>query len=288
MSDQVDPALSAKRSAAGRRGAEARWAKAKRAEPAKSWREGLEAFRNQKPKDAPSWRVENAAGDDDTAAEMYIYDEIDAFWGVSARDVTQALMGITASRITLHLNSPGGDVFEAHAIYNALRAHKAEVDVIVDGIAASAASYVAQAGDTVRMQSNATMMIHDAIGLTYGNAADHLEMVGLLDKQSDIIAGIYADRAGGTVEEWRDEMRAERWYNADEAVEAGLATEVIDRDVVTDAADTKVYGDAARLVAATKTPEPGPGAAAVAQSDPDPLDGIDVSDLSELLKGAFA
>lgn len=262
MGDQVDPELSRKRAEAGRRGAESRWAKAKRGTPAKDWRKGLEQFRNEKPKDQPSWRIENAAGEQDGPAELYIYDEIDSWFGVGARDVTQALMGVTTDTITVHLNSPGGDIFEAHAIYNALRAHKATVNVVVDGIAASAASYIAQAGDTIEMASNATMMIHDAIGFTYGNAADHAETADILDKQSDIIAGIYAERAGGTVDEWRASMRAESWYNAEEAVAAGLADGILDHTgSASNNATTALYGDAARkLAATTREPDPEPDA----------------------------
>lgn len=260
--------------------------KNKRAEPAKSWREGLEAFRNQKPKDQPGLRLENAAGEDGPA-DLYIYDEISDWWGITAKDVVQALMSVTASAITLHINSPGGDIWEAHTIYNALRGHKATVTVHVDGIAASAASYIAQAGDTVLMASNATMMIHDVIGMTYGNAADHLDAAATLDQQSDIIAEIYADRAGGTVDEWRAAMRTESWYNATEAVEAGLATGIVDHDAQSNAVDTAVYGEAARKLAATTqdTTEPGDSAAG---AEVDPLAGFDFSELAESLKGAFA
>lgn len=282
----VDPGLSAKRAAAGRRGAEARWAKNKRAEPAKSWRQGLEEFRNQKPKDQPGLRLENAAGDDGPA-DLYIYDEISDWWGITAKDVVQALMSITASAITLHINSPGGDIWEAHTIYNALRGHKADLTVHIDGLAASAASYIAQAGDTVLIASNATMMIHDVIAMTYGNAADHLDAAAVLDQQSDIIAGIYADRAGGTVEDWRASMRDETYYNATEAIDAGLATGLIDHDATSSAVDTAIYGAAAKLVAAntTDTTEPGDSAAG---AEVDPLEGIDFSELAESLKGALA
>lgn len=283
----VDPGLSAKRAEAGRRGAESRWAKNKRAEPAKSWREGLEQFRAEKPKDLPGWRLENAAGDQGEPADLYIYDEISAWWGVSARDVTQALGTVTASAITVHLNSPGGEIWEAHAVYNALRGHKATVTVHVDGIAASAASYIAQAGDQVLMASNATMMIHDVIGMTYGNAADHIAAADVLDQQSDIIAAIYADRAGGTVDEWRAAMREETWYNADEAVEAGLANGIIDHDAgKSDKADVAVYGNAAHLAAGNKTTEPGDSADG--DHEDDPLAGIDFDQLAESLKGALA
>jgi ATP-dependent protease ClpP protease subunit len=82
------------------------------------------------------------------------------------------------------------------------------------------------AGDTLAIEKPAKMMIHDASGLTIGNADDHREMADLLDELSDTIAGIYADRAGGDVAHWRDLMRAETWFGAAEAVEAGLADRV--------------------------------------------------------------
>lgn len=257
---KVDPALSAKRAEAGRRGAQARWSKAhagKRPEPG-SWQQEIEAWRAQRPKDVAGWRIENAAAAEEPA-EMYIYDEIDGsgWWGISARDVIESLMQVTAPSINLHLNSPGGDVFDAYAIYNALRNHPATVDVIVDGLAASAASYIMLAGDTVTMEPNASVMIHDAIGMTYGNAADHELMRDLLDKQSGIVAQIYAERAGGTTDEWRTAMKAETWYNADEAVAAGLADSVrsqVRADAMQDnAGTTKVYGEAARLTLPTAT-----------------------------------
>jgi ATP-dependent protease ClpP protease subunit len=82
------------------------------------------------------------------------------------------------------------------------------------------------AGDTIAMQKPAKMMIHDASGIVLGNAADMQAMADLLDELSDTIAGIYADRAGGTAATWRDAMKAETWYSAAAAVEAGLADRV--------------------------------------------------------------
>lgn len=285
----VDPELSKVRAEAGRRGAQARWAKANRAQPAKSWREGLEKFRNERPKDHQGLRLENAAGDNGDPADLYIYDEISDYWGIGAREIVQALMSVTASALTVHVNSPGGDIWEAHTIYNALRGHKAAVTVHVDGLAASAASYIAQAGDTVLMASNATMMIHDVIGLTYGNAADHLEQAAILDQQSDIIAAIYADRSGGTVDNWRGAMRKESWYDADEAVASGLADGIIDHDSKTsDAADTAVYGAAAHLAAASNTTDTTAPGDSVPGNEADPFAGIDFDELAESLKGALA
>jgi ClpP class serine protease len=118
-------------------------------------------------------------------------------------------------------------VFDGLAIYNALRSHPAQVTVTVDGLAASIASVIAMAGDRVVMNRGAMMMIHDASSLSVGNAQEMRATADLLDKASDNIASIYADRAGGTPEEWRGQMRAETWYLAAEAVDVGLADEAV-------------------------------------------------------------
>lgn len=172
------------------------------------------------------FRVENA---DSGRAEMFIYGHIGDYFGtddVTPAAFTRALRGITAPVIDLHINSPGGQVFDGVAIYSALRNHASTVDVHVDGIAASAASFVAMAGDTITIEKPAKMMIHDASGLVLGNASDMREASELLDELSDTIAGIYADRAGTPVAEWRAAMKAETWYSAAEAVKAGLADRV--------------------------------------------------------------
>jgi ATP-dependent protease ClpP protease subunit len=168
------------------------------------------------------YRITGATED---RAEVFIYDVI-GDWGVNANDFVRDLRAVTAKSIDLHINSPGGLVFDGVAIYSALKNHAATVDVTVDGIAASAASFVAMAGDSIAVEKPAKMMIHDAAGLVLGNAADMRVMADLLDELSDTIAGIYADRAGGTVANWRDAMRAETWYGAHEAVKAGLADRV--------------------------------------------------------------
>ena len=193
----MNESLSEKRRRAGRLGAAARWAgkpgtTATRQRPS-DYTEALKAWRAGRPKDALGYRVTNLAGSSGPA-EMWIYDEIvDKFtsemwgFGVSAKDVADELAGITADRIELHINSPGGDAFEGHAIYNLLRKHDADVDVLIDGLAASAASYIAMAGDTITMSGGAMIMIHDAIGFTYGNAADHTDTAERLDKVSNVV-----------------------------------------------------------------------------------------------------
>lgn len=162
---------------------------------------------------------------DDGTPELQIYDEI-GFWGVWADEFVAELKGITAPRIRLRINSPGGEVFEGLTIYNALLDHPAEIHVIVDALAASAASFIAQAGDRVTMNRGAQMMIHDALGLCYGNAAEMETMRDLLDRVSSEIAGIYAARGGGELDAWRSRMRDETWMNGAEAVELGLADDV--------------------------------------------------------------
>jgi ATP-dependent Clp endopeptidase proteolytic subunit ClpP len=164
----------------------------------------------------------------DTEAEIAIYDEI-GYFGITANDFIRDITAIKATSITLRINSPGGDVFDGIAIYNAIRRHKAEVTAYVDGLAASAASFIAMAADRLIMSPHSQLMIHEASGLVIGNADDMRQMAELLDKSSDNIAGIYADKAGGTVAEWRARMKDETWMTDREAVELGLA-DAIDGD----------------------------------------------------------
>lgn len=158
----------------------------------------------------------------DDEAEIHIYDEI-GMWGVAASDFIRDLAAIKAPRMSLRINSPGGDVFDGIAIFNAVQRHKAEVTVYVDGIAASAASFIAMAGDRVLMSPHSQMMIHEASGLVMGPAEDMRKMADVLDKSSENIAAIYAGKAGGTVEEWRQRMKDETWLSDREAVALGLA-----------------------------------------------------------------
>jgi len=169
-----------------------------------------------------------------TKPKIYIYDEI-GFWGTSASEFVSELNDLDADSLELHLNSPGGEIFDGLAIYNALKQNKANVTVYVDGLAASAASFIAQAGDEVIMARNAQMMIHDGIAFAYGNEQDMLDTAKILSDLSNNIADIYAYRAGKrgfstTLDEFRALMREEVWYNGKEAVEAGLADVVLDQD----------------------------------------------------------
>ena len=190
----------------------------------------LQALLNrERPKDAfgkaesSGWyRIQNLSP---TEAEVYIYDHIGEF-GVSADEFVRDFSDIRASKITVRINSPGGVVSDGVSIYNAIRRHKANVTTINDGMAASIASFILMAGNKVIMSPHSQMLIHDAHGLTIGNASDMRETADMLDKGSDNIASVYAKKAGGTVEEWRDLMRAVTLISDAEAVEMGLADEI--------------------------------------------------------------
>lgn len=159
-------------------------------------------------------------------AEVMIYGEIG--WEVTAKEFVKELTAVEADQINVHINSVGGDVFDGVAIYNCLRLHPADVTVFVDGIAASAASFIAQAGDEVVMLRGSEMMIHDASAFAWGNEQVMIETGAILGRISNNIADIYAQRAGGTVPEWRAIMQAEMWYSPEEAVAAGLADRTLD------------------------------------------------------------
>jgi ATP-dependent protease ClpP protease subunit len=170
----------------------------------------------------PWYRFKNIAADE---AELFLYDEIGG-WGTYADEFVAELKNVTAPKLRVRVNSPGGSVFEGLAVANALRSHPAEVTVQVDGLAASIASVIAMAADRVVVQPQAMVMIHDASGGCFGNAQDMQQMADLLDKLSDNIASAYAAKAGGTAADWRAKMLAESWFTAQEAVDAGLADEV--------------------------------------------------------------
>lgn len=201
----------------------------------------------------------NKAGKSST--EILIYDVIDSdpwYGGVSARDFVQDLAAIDTDEILVRINSPGGDVYDALAITNALRNHDAQVKVQIDGLAASAASFIAMAGDEVVMCRNSEMMIHDALGFCMGNATEMAEFAAWLSRASDNIASIYAEKSGGEAKDWRKAMTAETWYTADEAVAAGLADSVKDTSAADDKKaaaahfDLRVFAHAGRR----KAPDP--------------------------------
>lgn len=185
----------------------------------------------------------------DKTAEVLIYEDITAS---SSGPFVRALRNLEAEAITVRINSSGGNVFDAIAMANALRDHPAPVTTIVDGLAASAASFIATSGDEVVMNRNSEMMIHNPKAVAAGGADDMRTLADRLDAVRDNIASMYVARAGGTVDQWRDVMAAETWYSADEAVQAGLADRVSEQPAVMNAHDYSMFTYAGRSAA----PEP--------------------------------
>ncbi|MFG1370702.1 head maturation protease, ClpP-related [Xanthobacter oligotrophicus] len=163
--------------------------------------------------------------------ELVLYGPVGgSFWdddGFTATDVLQALAEVEGD-ITVRLNSGGGVAWDGIAIYNALKARSGVVTVVVDGIAASAASVIAMAGDDVVMRTGALMMIHNAATITWGTAEDHGKSVELLRKLDGQIASIYAERTGMDLAEIRALMDAETWMDGAEAIDKGFAGETDD------------------------------------------------------------
>lgn len=176
-----------------------------------------------------------------------VYDDIGESWwgGVSASDFQQQISAISGD-LEVHINSGGGDVWDGIAIYNAIAGRAGRVTTVVDGLAASIASVIMQAGQTRIIAPGAMVMIHDALSLCIGNAADMRETATLLDTVSGNLADIYAAR-GGTSDEWRTAMVAESWYTAQQAVDAGLADKLAERPAAPDAVanhDFRVFAHA--------------------------------------------
>jgi len=174
-------------------------------------------------------------------AEILFYDEI-GFFGIRASDFVRELKAVEAKTIRLRINSPGGDLIEAVAIYNELRAHPARVVTQIDALAASAASLVALAGDEVRMAENALFMIHEPFGLTVGTAEEHRATADLLDKVSEAtLVPAYVAATGRREPTIRAWMHEETWFTADEAAEAGFVDEVIDPSDARASIDTERF-----------------------------------------------
>jgi ATP-dependent protease ClpP protease subunit len=161
-----------------------------------------------------------------TVTRVDVYDDIGSDFfggGISASDFAGQLKSVRGA-LDVHINSGGGNVFDGVAIAEAIRAHKGRVTTVIDGLAASIASVIAQSGQERLMAPGSMMMIHDAWGYPdEPNEAGLLKMAATLGKVSDNLAAQYAQRAGGTAAQWREKMRAETWFTADEAVAAGLA-----------------------------------------------------------------
>ena len=167
----------------------------------------------------------------DEVAEIWIYDEIGEDWfgeGLTAKAFVEEIGAIKAPAIDLHINSPGGSVFDGQAIYNAIQRHPAKVTSYIDWLAASIASTIALAGDKVVMAANALFMIHQPWGLAMGPASEMRSMADVLDKIAGTLVAIYAAKSSKDEADIMSAMDAETWYTAAEAAEYGFVDEVGD------------------------------------------------------------
>ncbi len=164
--------------------------------------------------------------------EIMIYEQIGAGWwdgsGVTAKQFSDDLKAMgDVKTINVRINSPGGDVTEADAIYTSLVQHPATVNVFIDGIAASAASFIAMAGDSIAIAEHAKFMMHNAWGAGMGNADDFDALAATLRIFDTAIRGIYQKRSGKSDQQLRDWMKAETWMLGPEAKDNGFADTII-------------------------------------------------------------
>lgn len=202
---------------------------------------------------------------DTDPAVLSIFDDIGAF-GVSAKSFLNDLASAQGDSVRVEINSPGGDVFAGLAIYNGLRNSGKKVNVRVLGLAASAASLVAMAGDTIEMPENSFMMVHNPWGFAMGGASDMRDTADMLDKLGASLASTYAKRTGKSAEEITALLDAETWMSAAEAVDAGFATAVISEVPVKAAFDldrlpANVRAAYASAKASAPAPDPAPAPA---------------------------
>ncbi|MBQ7594168.1 MAG: Clp protease ClpP [Synergistaceae bacterium] len=182
------------------------------------------------------WKV---TAKSESEAEILLYDEISAFndenWGlVNAKSLINKIKALgNIQNITLRINSVGGDVFEAQAMYSYLKSHPANITVRIDGLAASAASLIAMVGNKIIMPSNALMMIHNPAGGVWGEAEDMRDTAEILDKIRDTIANVYIAKTGLDREKVISMMDAETWMTATEAHDLKFCDEVAEAVEVT-------------------------------------------------------
>lgn len=180
--------------------------------------------------------IRAAKGDAEDERSIGIYDAIGLdYWtgeGVTAKRVAGSLRAMGSGPVTVNINSPGGDLFEGLAIYNLLREHDGEINVKVLGVAASAASIIAMAGDTVQVARAGFLMIHNTWVVAVGNRHDLADIADSLKPFDDAMAGIYAARTGLDAKVVGKLMDAETWIGGEAAIEDGFADELLPSDEI--------------------------------------------------------
>ena len=194
------------------------------------------------PKQLKFWNL--VKNEEEKTAELILYGSIgsDEYWDdISDKVFKQDIENLgDVENITLHINSPGGSVFSAVAIANTLKNHKAKVIANIDGLAASAATIITSACDTVRMPKNALFMIHNPITFAYGNNQEMQKTVEMLDKVKNSIIETYLNKTKTDKETLSELMDNETWMNAEEAKEYGFIDEILDENVEKEVIENKL------------------------------------------------
>ncbi|MFB5067510.1 MAG: head maturation protease, ClpP-related [Candidatus Wallacebacter cryptica] len=183
---------------------------------------------------------------DENTGELILYGEMSSstWWGdeVTPKQFKEDLDALgDIETLNVYINSPGGDVFAGQTIYSMLKRHKAQVNVYVDGVAASIASLIAMAGDKIIMPANAMMMIHSPWTIAMGNAQDFRKLADDMDKIRDSMIVAYESRSALTSEEIAEIMDAETWLSAEECLEYGFADEIAEAKQIAASMDEKYF-----------------------------------------------
>lgn len=183
----------------------------------------------------------------ESEAHVYVYDVIDQWWGASAAGLIQALTTAGDKVVHLHINSPGGDVFESIAMCAAIAGHTQAVHAHIEGVAASAATGLALACATVSMTEGSLFMIHNSWTFTYGDKAELRATADLLEKVDGQIANVYVKRTGAKPAQVKEWMDAETWFTEAEALAAGFIQSIAaasQQDTNAKAWDLSAYANA--------------------------------------------
>ena len=224
----------------------------------------------------------SATGLQAQAAEIFIYGDIGENWfgdSITAAKFTKDIAALQASDITIRINSFGGSVTDGIAIHNAIKRHPATVTVCIDGIAASIASLIAMAGDTVEMSENAMLMIHAPWGGVTGNSAALRDFADMLDIWANAMATSYAAKSGQTTQDIQTLLQdgKDHWYTAAQALADGYVNTIIQASPESAAAKASFnltrYRDLPATVQAHRTPEAAASNHPLAQANqnPEPL-----------------
>ena len=227
------------------------------------------------------WYTIKAAAEGSDVAEVSILEAISPWYGVDAKSFLTEFRALKASKVRLFLNSPGGSVTEALAIFNGMRATGKQIEVVVLGIAASAASYIAMAGDKISMPRNTLMFLHNPIGGVYGNAEEMRDYADVLDKMGVMLTATYAKRFKGEEAVLQQFMKDEALLTADECLKYGLCDEVTDEITATAEFDVDSLPPEARKVFEAS-------AARIAQPPADPAPAALAPTLAEQISKAAA